>query len=495
MGDFFATIAHLFTSPNIIVIMFLSNILGIVIGALPGLTATMGIALLTGLTYALPRDVALVILMNIYVGAIYGGSISAILLNIPGTGSAAATALDGYPLALQGKAGYAIGMTRMASLVGTLFGMIMLMTIAPQLAKIALMFTSAEFALLGLFGVLIAGFVAGEDLKIKGWISGFLGMLVSCIGIDNLHAYTRFTFDIPMLMIGVSFVPAMIGVFTIPQLLDNLKLSLPERIQQIGSILPKISEFLKQLPNVIRSGLIGTAIGIIPGVGEDIGAWMSYFAAKSMSKDKDKFGKGAVEGIVAAETGNNAAIGGAIIPLLTLGVPGSPPAAVLLGALLLHGIRPGPMLPFEFPGFIQEMGGILFVASIMLFICGILVARFFVKVLDISPKILMPIVAVLAIMGAYAINIRIFDVYVMVLMGLGYYFLVKLKYPVAPFVLGVILGPMIDENLRRTFWVYKGFTPFVTRPVALVLLVATILLLLFQFSWFTNLFSRRRTTR
>jgi len=491
MVHFLSTIYHLLFSPNI-VIMFLANILGIIIGALPGLTATMGIALLTGLTYGLPREVALVVLMSLYIGAIYGGSITAILLNIPGTGSAAATALDGYPLALKGRAGPAIGMARLASFFGTLFGMFMLMAIAPQLAKIALLFTSAEYALLGLFGVMISGFVAGEDLKIKGWIAGFLGMLVSCVGIDNLHGYARFTFGNPMLMIGISFVPAMIGVFGIPQVLDNLRLVLPQRIKQIGSVLPKWSEFMKQLPNALRSGIIGTGIGIIPGAGEDIGAWMSYFAARAMSKEKEKFGKGAIEGVVAAETGNNSAIGGAIIPLLTLSIPGSPPAAVLLGALLLHGIRPGPMLTFEYPGFIQEMGGIMFVASFVLLICGILVAKFFIKVLDTPPKILMPIVAVLSVMGAYAINIRIFDVYVMLILGLAYYLLFKLKYPVAPFVLGVILGPMIDENLRRTLWVHKSFAPFVTRPVALVLFISIILLVLSQFKWFRRLFSRKR---
>ncbi len=491
MEYFFSTILSIVTNPVTLAIMFLANILGIIIGALPGLTATMGIALLTGLTYGLPTEVALVVLMSLYIGAIYGGSITAILLNIPGTGSAAATALDGYPLATQGRAGFAIGITRMASFFGTLFGLVMLMTIAPQLARIALLFTSAEFALLGLFGVLISGFVAGEDLKVKGWVSGFLGMLLSTIGIDELHGFMRFTFGSPLLMIGISFVPAMIGVISIPQVLDSMKLTLPPRLKTTDSMFPKWSQFLRQLPNSLRSGIIGTGVGIIPGVGEDIGSWMSYFAARGMSKKKETFGKGSVDGVVAAETGNNAAIGGALVPLLTLSIPGSPPAAVLLGALLLHGVRPGPMILFEFPGFVQEMGGIMFVASMVLFICGIFVARFFIKVLDTPPRILMPIIAVLSVMGAYAINLRIFDVYVMILLGLMFFLLLKMHYPVAPFVLGIILGPMIDANLRRTFMVHRSFVPILTRPVSLVLLVTIVLLVLFQFEAFRRLLRQR----
>lgn len=491
MESLWLSIVHLVTSPNIMLIMFVSTIIGIIVGALPGLTATMAIAILVGLTYSLSSDICFVIIMSVYVGAIYGGSITAILLNIPGTGSAAATALDGYPLAVQGRANFAIGMTRTASFFGTIFGLIMLLTIAPQLAKIALLFTSVEIALLAFFGVFISGFVAAEDLKIKGWIAAFLGMLVSCIGMDLLHGYPRFTFNNQTMMAGISFVPVMIGVFSIPQVLDNLRLILPPRIKQTGSIVPKWSQFSKYIPLSLRSGVIGTAIGIIPGAGEDIGAWMAYFAAKSSSKEKEKFGKGSIEGIIAAETGNNSAIGGALIPLLTLSIPGSPPAAVLLGALLLHGIRPGPMLMFEYPGFIQEIGGIMLVTSFVLLIAGIVVAKFFIKALDIPPKILMPIVAVLSVIGAYAISIRMFDIYVMVVMGVCYYFLFKLKYPVAPFVLGVILGPMIDENLRRAFWVHGGFLPILTRPIALVLFVGIVLLILFQFSWFQKLFTKK----
>ena len=491
MEAFWSSFVGLITSPTIILAMLSSITVGIIIGALPGLTATMSIAILVGLTYSLPRELCFTVIMGVYVGAIYGGSITAILLNIPGTGSAAATALDGYPLGVQGRASFAIGMTRTASIFGTLFGLIMLLAIAPLLAKIALLFTSVELALLALFGVLVSGFVAAEDLKIKGWIAAFLGMLVSCIGIDQLHGYFRFTYDVQMLMAGISFVPVMIGVFGIPQVLDNMKLVLPPRIKQTGSLLPKWKDFSRYVPLSLRSGVIGTGIGIIPGAGEDIGAWMAYFAAKATSKDKEKFGKGSIEGIIAAETGNNAAIGGALIPLLTLSIPGSPPAAVLLGALLLHGIRPGPMLMFEFPGFLQEMGAILFFIAILLFVCGLIVAKFLIKALDIPPKILMPVVAVLSVIGSYAIYIRIFDVRIMVIFGIIYFFLFKLKYPVAPFVLGVILGPMIDENLRRAFWVHGGLMPVLTRPLALVLFIVLLIMVASQISWVRNFIRKK----
>ncbi len=462
--------------------MFLSVSVGIIVGALPGLTATMSIAILVGLTYGLSPELTLAIILSVYVGAIYGGSITAILLNIPGTASAAATALDGHPLAVQGKANYAIGVTRMASFIGTLFGLFLLMTIAPMLANIAILFTSVEMALLALFGVLVSGLVASPDLKIKGWISAFIGMLISLVGIDLLHGYARFTFDVPMLMAGFAFVPIMIGVFGIPQVLDNLGRPPADRIKQTGSIFPKLGDLVRYFPLSIRSGVIGTGVGIVPGAGEDMGGWLAYFAAKFASKKKDQFGKGSTEGVIAAETGNNAAIGGAMIPLLTLSIPGSAPAAVLLGALLLHGVRPGPMLMIDQPDFLPLFGAILFFASCFLLVAGVVVAKFFIRALDIPPKILMPVVAVLSVVGAYAINIRLFDVYVMLGFGLFFYVFHKQKYPMAPLVLGVILGPMIDENLRRAFWVHDDLAAIFSRPVAAGLLVLIMILVLVQTS-------------
>ncbi|WP_086934435.1 tripartite tricarboxylate transporter permease [Agarilytica rhodophyticola] len=483
MINVFNNIIQLLNNPSLLLWMFVSVTVGIIVGALPGLTATMSIAILVGLTYGLSSELTFAIILSVYVGAIYGGSITAILLNIPGTASAAATALDGHPLAQQGKANYAIGITRMASFLGTLFGLILLLSIAPLLAEFAIKFTSIEMALLALLGVLVSGFIASPDLKIKGWISAFIGMLISAVGIDLLHGHPRFTFDQPMLTTGFAFVPIMIGVFGISQVLDNLSKLTAKRIEQTGSIFPPIKDTLKHLPLTLRSGIIGTSVGIMPGAGEDMGGWLSYFAAKFTSKKKDLFGKGSTEGIIAAETGNNASIGGALIPLLTLSIPGSAPAAVLLGALLLHGIRPGPMLMTEQPDFLPLLGAILFIASCLLLIAGIIVAKFFIRALDIPANILMPMVAVMSVIGAYTINIRIGDVYVMLGFGLIFYIFHKQKYPMAPLVLGVILGPMIDENLRRAFWVHGDIGTAFSRPIAMGLIFLIVILLLSQISW------------
>jgi len=483
MSDFFNNILQLGSNPELVFWMFLSVTVGIIVGALPGLTATMSIAILVGLTYNLGQELTFAIILSVYVGAIYGGSITAVLLNIPGTASAAATALDGHPLAQQGRANYAIGITRVASFLGTIFGLVLLLTIAPLLADAALEFTSIEMALLALLGVLVSGYVASPDLRIKGWISAFIGMLISVIGIDLLHGHPRFTFEQPMLMTGFAFVPIMIGVFGITQVLDNLRKPAAQRIKQAGSIFPPINDTIKHLPLTLRSGAIGTAVGIMPGAGEDMGGWMAYFAAKFTSKKKELFGKGSTEGIIAAETGNNASIGGALIPLLTLSIPGSAPAAVLLGALLLHGVRPGPMLMIEQPDFLPMFGAILLIASCLLLGAGIIVAKFFIRALDIPSKILMPMVAVMSVIGAYAINIRLGDVYVMLGFGLFFYLFHKQKCPMAPLVLGVILGPMIDENLRRSFMVHGDIMTAFSRPIAMWLIVLIVFLILSQIPW------------
>lgn len=490
----FENVFNFITDPMIMLWMVISVTIGIIVGALPGLTATMSIAILVGLTYGLSPELTFAIILSVYVGAIYGGSITAVLLNIPGTAAAAATALDGHPLALQGKANYAIGMTRMASFIGTLFGLILLLTIAPLLAKVALLFTSVEMALLALFGVLVSGFVAAEDIKIKGWISAFIGMLVSMVGIDLLHGEQRFTFDQPMLMTGFAFVPIMIGVFGISQVIENLSAPAAQRIKQSGSIIPKISDMKPYIPLTLRSGIIGTGVGIVPGAGEDMGGWLAYFAAKFTSKNKEEFGKGSIEGIIAAETGNNASIGGALIPLLTLSIPGSAPAAVLLGALLLNGVRPGPMLMIEQPEFLPMFGALLFLACVILLFAGIVVAKFFIRALDIPTKILMPMVAVMCVIGSYAISLRIFDVFVMLGFGIVFYVLHKQKYPMAPLVLGVILGPMIDENLRRSFMVHGDIGTVMMRPIALILGGMIILMILSQIPMVQSWVKKRFTS-
>ena len=497
-GILFQELAGLFDA-FLIATILLSTSLGIIIGALPGLTATMGVALLTGLTYGMPTRFAIPILLSIYVGAIYGGSISAILINIPGTAASAATALDGYPLARKGEGIKALYITRIASFLGTIFGMLCLLNFAPPLSRLGERhFASPEFFLLAIFGIVICGSLTSTDKPIKGWIAGFLGLMISFIGTEEIYGYPRYTFGFADLLSGIPFIPAMIGVFGIPQILNTLKDPNAEfKIMEAGKLRLKDMQIFavirKNIFTILRSGLIGVGVGSIPGVGEDIASWLSYDRAKKASKKPEEFGNGSYEGIIASETGNNACIGGSIIPLLSLGVPGSPPAAVLLGALFLHGVRPGPMLAFENPTFSYTMTAILMYCAFALLICGFVLSGFMAKVLEVKPAILMPIVGALSIIGSYAIGIRIFDVKVMVVFGILGYFLVEMGYPPAPLILGTILGPIADANFRRTLLTSDGsLVPFITRPVSLVFVILIAWSIFSMTATYRKLFSRRK---
>lgn len=452
--------------------------LGIMFGALPGLTATLAVALLSTVTFGMPTDIAMVALIGAYVGAIYGPSHSAILLGIPGTAAGAATAMDGHVLARQGRGGEAIATATIASAVGTAIGLLAMLMVIPFLIDLALEFTSIEFFLLALFGVLICGSLTSPDMPSKGWLSGSLGLLAATVGIETIQGYQRFTFGIPELMGGIDVVPVILGGFALPQIARVLRDWDTQRsnIAAVGRLRPDWKGLFRKRVTVARSGLIGVGVGAIPGVGEDIAAWSSYDAAKKFSKDGEKFGKGEMEGVVAAETANNACIGGAIIPVLTLGVPGSPPAAMLLGALWLHGVRPGPMLPFEFPNFIPQMGAMLFWATLFMLAIGLLMARLSIYVLRIPVGILMPLVAMFAVLGSYALGLNPFNVTLMFVFGVLVYLLEEVGYPVAPMVIGVLLGSMADFSLRRALLASNGeILGFFERPVALVLMALIVL--------------------
>jgi len=358
LGSYFSIVGHLASDPFNLVMLFSAVLMGIIFGAMPGLTATLGVALLTTLTYGMNTDTAMIALMSIYVGGVYGGSFASILINIPGTAAAAATTLDGYPLACKGEAGRAIGMTTTASAIGTMIGMLFVVTLSPIISKFALQFTSFEFFLLAFFGIIISGTLTSPDLVCKDWIAG----------------------------------------------------------------------------------------------------WVSYGAA------------------------NNSCIGRAMIPLLNLGIPGSPPAAMLLGALMLHGVNPDPMISFEHPTFILEITAILLLASLAMWVTGMLLAKQVVKVLRLPPQIFMPII------GSYALGMNIFNLFLMLPVGIVAYFLTEMGYPIAPLVIGVILGPMADENLRRALMVSKGsFLPMFTRPVSLILFITIVLTIVSQLAFYKKI--------
>ncbi|MCB1331608.1 MAG: tripartite tricarboxylate transporter permease [Maritimibacter sp.] len=469
LGPYLSSLGE-FTQPIMLFHVAWATLLGIFIGSLPGLTATMGVALLTTLTYSMDRDAAILVLICMYVGAIYGGSRSAILLNIPGTPASAATALDGYPLAKAGRAQYAMALATAGSALGTLVGIVLLVLVAPPLAEAALKFGSFEFFWLAVFGIVISGQLTGGVSPLKGYIAGILGLMVAMVGSEGIHAHVRFSFGMDQLNGGIALISAMVGAFGFAEVLTAISQRRPDLVthsDKSDRMLPRLVDLWRYKFTVLRSGIIGTFVGIIPGVGEDIGAWASYATAKRFSKERDQFGSGSTEGLTAAETGNSAVIPGALIPALTLAVPGSAPAAVLIAALFIHGIRPGPMIMFEQPDFIYSVAAMLTFATIAIGVFGILLTRVFVLVLRVPREYLMPLVFALCVIGPYALTQRSFEIVVMVFFGLAGYLLRKMHYPVAPLVLGIILGELLDKSLRRSLILSDGdLTPFFTRPIS-----------------------------
>jgi putative tricarboxylic transport membrane protein len=452
---------------------------GIVMGILPGLSATLAIALLTTLTIKLQANDAILVLICSYVGALYGGSRTAILLNIPGTAANAASCADGYALAQRGEAGRAIGIATSGAFVSTLFGVVCLALFTPTLAEVALSFGAFEFFWLALFGVTMSGSIVGDD-PLKGWLMGLLGLFVAQIGQEGLYAYNRFTFGWDELSGGIALIPALVGAFGLAEVLTTLSDPIERKMVELkDSVLPRFREVAKYWRTVLRSGVIGVFTGLLPGVGEDAGAWMSYAAAKAVSKEKDQFGKGSIDGLMAAETGDMASIPGHIIPSLALGIPGSAPSAVLMAAMIIHGIQPGPMLMIQHPHFIYEVVAMTTLASITILLFGLFGVRPLLQVLRVRRSILMPIVFLLCTVGAFASASRLFDIYAMLAIGIGAFFLRRRGYEMAPFVLGLVLGPLLDKSLRRGLVLSDGsLAPFFTRPISMGFAIVTIFMLL-----------------
>ena len=472
-----------------------ATLVGIMIGLLPGLSATLGVALFTTLTVKMPPTDAILVLICVYVGAIYGGSRTAILLNIPGTAANAAACLDGNQLARQGKAGRAMGIATTGSVAGSLFGVLCLAMFTPLLAETALAFGAFEFFWLGMVGVMMSGSLTGSN-PLKGWLMGLLGIFVATIGLDPIHAYERFTFGQNAMTGGIGLIPALVGAFGFAEILTVMgEPSTKPMRTAVDSVLPRIADVLRYWRTIIRSGLIGVFVGILPGVGEDMAAWSSYAAAKRASRERDQFGKGSVEGLIAAETGDNAAIPGALIPALALGIPGSAPAAPLMAAMIIHGAQPGPMLMVNQPQFIYDVVGITLFATIAILIFGLILVRPILWVLRVPREIIMPIVFVLCVLGSYSITQRLFDVWVMLAVGVGCYLLRRRGFPVAPFVLGLVLGDIVDKSLRRGLVLSDGsLLPFFTRPISALLAALVLVMLLAQFPAVRRRFSFRKVS-
>ena len=477
-------IAAMLFTPQVLLCILLGCVGGMIIGALPGLSANMGIALMIPFTYSLSPVAAIAMLMTIYTSAITGGSISAILIHTPGTPSSAATALDGYPLTLQGKGLTALGTSMVSSMVGGFCSGLALLVISPILAAVALKFGSAENFFLAVFGLSIIASLASDSLS-KGLIAGFIGLFFCTIGIDNNSAYARFTFGNMQLLGGIPIVPALIGLFSIPQVLTQLDKAInadKQQKQEIhsadGRLLPPWKEFKTLIPTIITSTILGIGVGILPGAGGNIGSWVGYNAAKQRSKHPEMFGKGALEGVCASEAANNAVTGGACIPMMTLGIPGSAAAAVLMGGLMIHGMTPGGDLFTKKADITYSIILGFLIANIFMGIIGLLIAKYVIHVTKVPLGILCPIIVVLSVVGSYAISNTMYNVYVMAVFGLLGFFMKKANFPASATVLALILGSMAETGLRESLVMANGkniMLYFFERPVSVGIMVLIVL--------------------
>jgi putative tricarboxylic transport membrane protein len=475
--DAFATVL---LNPVNFLYVFLGITGGIIVGALPGLTATMGCALLIPFTFGRPPVEGLLMLMGIFCGGIYGGSISSILIRTPGTPSAAATALDGYPLTLKGQAGKAIGASTVASFCGGTIGALIMTFLSPQIARFGLRFGPPEFFALALFGLGMIVTVSGRSL-LKGLIAALFGLLLTTIGFDPLSGVARFTFGSENLLGGITFIPALIGLFGYAQVFRNIeKMKLvPHAKSRIENILPTFSEIRSNLGTIIKSALIGTFIGSIPGTGCEVAAFASYAEAKRTSKNPREFGTGVLKGVVAPEAGNNAATGGAMIPMLTLGIPGDAVTAVLLGALTIHGLQPGPMLFSDHLDIVYPIFAGMIMAQLVLLVVGLSGARLFASIINIDRRVLTPVIFFLCVVGSYSMRFSFFDVGLSLVVGIIAYFMEYYDYSVSPVLIALILGPMAEQNLRRALIISHGDPLiFIQRPISVTLIAVAILLML-----------------
>lgn len=448
-------------------------IAGIIIGSLPGLTGTMGMTLLLPFTYSLDPSVGLSLLIGIFAGAIYGGSISAILLRTPGTPAAGATLLDGYPMAKKGEAGRALATATIASALGGLIGALILTFLAPQIAKIALKFGAPEYIWLAVYGLTMISFVSGKSL-VKGYICGLVGLLLATMGIDPISGSMRFTFNQMNLLNGISLQAVLIGLFAISQAISSVEeYDIPQAKQlKISRVGISLKDFITIIPHVIKSALIGTFVGAVPGTGTDIAAFLSYGEAKRASKNPEQFGEGAIEGIAAPEAGNNACINGALIPMFTLGIPGEAGTAVLLGGLMVLGLTPGPLLFRDHPETIYAVFAATISSNLFIIVLGLLCARLFAKVLSLPKNMITAIIFVLALTGSFAMRNNVFDVMTTVVAGIAGYYMTKADYPVAPVLLGMILGPTVEQNLSRSLLISGGnYSILFTRPISMLFIV------------------------
>ena len=445
-------------------------VLGLIVGVLPGLGPPIAIALALPFTFHLEPIAAIILLLGIYSAAIYGGSISAIAVGIPGTGAAIATVQDGNKMFKAGKGGEALGLSLTGSIIGGLFSVICLAFIAPILATVAIKFGPREFLAISVFGLVVVVRVAGESLS-KGLLVGALGIFLTTWGLDELNGTERYTFGSYHLFEGIPLVPFLVGVFAVSEVLIGAERALQKLDFDQTSLtvkLPGWGKLMKMKDVLFRSSVLGTVIGIIPGEGAAVAAFFAYSEAKRRSKTPEKFGTGHDEGIVAPETANNATVGGALVPTLTLGVPGSPAAAVLLGAFLIHGLAPGPKLFAERPDMMNAIFIGLFVINVLMMVIGLMAIRFAAKLIQVPTTFIVPTVLLLSFVGIFSVSNSFFNVGVLLGAGILGYVVRKLGYSIAPLSIGFVLGPILENSLRQSLVIADGSVgEFFNTPIGL----------------------------
>ena len=482
MSEIFGYLAYGFQSLaglTPLLLILLGVCVGILGGATPGISPSMAVALLLPMTYSMSSAQALILLMAIYIGANYGGSITAVSINTPGTPSAAVTAFDGYPLAKSGRAGEAMGISLWASVFGGLIGTVIPIFGAVPLAKVALKFWPSEYFALCILGLTTVATLGGKQWR-KALVAVFLGLLINTMGIDPVLGVKRFTFGVSRLYDGVAMVPVLIGLFALGEVFYNLEHYRKEdsKFEKITYKFPPVKYYWKLKASIARSGIIGCLIGIFPGAGGTIASFLAYDVEKRFSKHPEQFGKGAPEGVVAAEASNSGSVGGAMVPLLSLGIPGSSTAAVLVGALMIHDLNPGPELFTKNPDVVYSMFASMFVANIFMLFVGIFGSKLWVRVTDIPKTLLYPLIFTFSILGSYSVSKSMFDVVVCLVFGVIGWLMKRYEFPVAPVVLGIVLGRLMELNFSQALMV-GGIASFYTRPMTLILLAISIVAVLY----------------
>lgn len=480
---------------QVLLLCLIGVILGIFFGASPGMTSSTGLALTLPVTYGMDIIHGMSLLLGIYIGSISGGLITAILINIPGTPASVATTFDGFPMAERGEGGRAVRVGTLYSLLGGLFSLVALFIISPILAAWALKFSYEEYFAIALLSLTLIASLSGESV-VKGAVSALIGIMFTTVGMAPVDTARRFTFGIQSLDGGFKLLPLMIGVYAVMEIIKTAETRGDAEVKMMNyksrGLGVSWKEFQEQFKNFIVSAGIGTGIGILPGLGAAISNLIAYTVSKNMSKHPERYGTGCIDGLIASETANNAVSGGAMIPLLTMGIPGDAGTTMLLAAFMLHGITPGPLLFQTHGNVIYAMFAILIVANILMFIVQLYGLPAFLKLLSIPKNILLPVVMVLASVGAFAMNNRLFDVWSIFLFALVGYGLSKFHFPPAPVVLGFVLGPIIELNFRRGMMSsYGNFWAFFTRPISGTVLVLTVVILFYHLLKYIR--TRKRT--